>query len=86
MREPWRPQESPDEEAARQEAYRRLSDAARRIGLPLERLGALLARVADNERETRRFLAERVYQVTDAELDELLRRRIADLRADDSDA
>lgn len=65
--------ESPEE---RQRAYERLAAAARRAGMPLERLNAALRRVAHNERETRRFLAEEVYGVTDEELDALVRSRL----------
>jgi len=82
-REPWHPGETPDEQAARREAYERLSAAARRVGLPLERLGDLLRQVAHNESETRRFLSEEVYGVPDALLDDLLRLRLADLPGDD---
>lgn len=82
-REPWHPGETPDEQAARREAYERLSAAARRVGLPLERLGDLLRQVAHNESETRRFLSEEVYGVPDALLDDLLRLRLADLPEDD---
>lgn len=78
-REPWDPGETPDEQAARREAYERLSAAARRIGLPLERLSGLLRQVAHNEAETRRFLAEEVYGVPDPLLDDLLRVRLEDL-------
>jgi hypothetical protein len=80
MREPWEPGETEEEQAARREAYRRLSEAARRVGLPLERLGRMLREVAHNEAETRRFLAEEVYDVPDVLLDDLLRVRLADLR------
>jgi 8-oxo-dGTP pyrophosphatase MutT (NUDIX family) len=77
--EPWQPGETPEEQAARREAYERLSAAARRVGLPLERLGDLLRQVANNETETRRFLSEQVYGVPDALLDDLLRVRLEDL-------
>lgn len=78
-REPWQPGETPEEQAARREAYARLSAAARRVGLPLEQLGGLLRQVAHNEAETRRFLAEEVYGVPDDMLDDLLRVHLADL-------
>jgi 8-oxo-dGTP pyrophosphatase MutT (NUDIX family) len=78
-REPWQPGETPDEQAARREAYERLSAAARRVGLPLERLSSLLRQVAHNEAETRRFLADEVYGVPDPLLDDLLRVRLQDL-------
>jgi 8-oxo-dGTP pyrophosphatase MutT (NUDIX family) len=78
-REPWHPGETPDEQAARREAYERLSAAARRVGLPLERLSSLLRQVAHNESETRRFLADEVYGVPDPLLDDLLRVRLQDL-------
>lgn len=80
MREPWEPGETPREQSARREAYQRLVDAARRVGLPLERLGGLLRQVTTNETETRRFLAEEVYGVPDELLDDLLRVHLADLR------
>ena len=79
MREPWQPGETPEEQAARREAYARLSAAARRVGVPLERLGGLLRQVAHNETETRRFLSTEVYGVPDDALDDLLRVRLADL-------
>ncbi|HEU0300823.1 MAG TPA: hypothetical protein VFR37_15280, partial [Longimicrobium sp.] len=83
-RQPWEPGETPDEQAARREAYERLSAAARRVGLSLDRLGDLLRQVSTNESETRRFLAQ-VYDVPDEFLDDLLRVRMKDLpREDDS--
>lgn len=81
-REPWQPGETPEEQAARAEAYARLSAAARRVGVPLERLGSLLRIVARNEAETRRFLADEVYGVNDDMLDDLLRVRLQDLAED----
>jgi hypothetical protein len=83
MREPWQPGETPEEQAARREAYRRLVDAARRVGLPLERLAGMLRQVARNEETTRRFLASEVYGVPDPLLDDLIRVRLADLARDD---
>ena len=82
MREPWKAGESPEEQAARREAYERLARAARRVGVPLERLGELLHQVAVNEAATRRFLAEEVYDVPDTLLDDLVRVRLADLARD----
>jgi 8-oxo-dGTP pyrophosphatase MutT (NUDIX family) len=79
MREPWDPGETPDEQAARREAYERLSAAARRVGLSMERLSDVLRQVTRNEEETRRFLADEVYGVPDTLLDDLLRVRLADL-------
>lgn len=79
MRQPWEPGESPEEQAARREAYQRLVDAARRVGLPLERLGSALREVARNETETRRFLTEEVYGVPDDLLDDMVRLRLAEL-------
>jgi len=79
MRQPWEPGETPEEQQARREAYQRLVDAARRVGLPLERLGSALREVARNETETRRFLAEEVYGVPDELLDDMVRVRLADL-------
>jgi hypothetical protein len=79
MNLPWHPGDTPEEEAARRDALRRLNEAARRGGLPLERLAALLRQVAHNETETRRFLADEVYGVPDEHLDELVRVRLADL-------
>ncbi|HEU0016617.1 MAG TPA: hypothetical protein VFQ45_23245 [Longimicrobium sp.] len=81
--EGWRPGETPEEQAARREAYRRLAEAARRVGLPLERLASLVRQVAANEEETRRFLSRHVYGVPDEHLDEYLRVRLADLRQDE---
>jgi hypothetical protein len=82
MAEPWQPGETPEERAARAEAYRRLRAAAARAGMSLERLGALLRQVATNEAETRRFLAERVYGVPDDLLDDLVRVRLSGLDDD----
>lgn len=77
--EPWQPGETPEEEEARREAYRRLVSAAGRVGLSLEVLARLLRAVAQNEAETRIFLAREVYDVPDEWLDELLRARLAAL-------
>lgn len=63
----------------REEAYQRLVAAARRAGLPLERLHDLLSQVAHNEAETRRFLSTEVYGVPDELLDDLVRVRLRDL-------
>jgi hypothetical protein len=78
-REPWDPGETPDEQDARRQAYERLSAAARRVGLSMERLSDLLRQVTTNEAETRRFLAEEVYGVPDTLLDDMVRLRMADL-------
>ncbi len=80
MREPWQPGETPEEQAARREAYQRLADAARRVGLPREQLADVLRQLASNEAETRRFLAEEVYGVPDELLDDLIRVHLADLQ------
>ncbi len=82
VRQPWESGETPDEQAARREAYERLSAAARRVGLSLDRLGELLRQVSTNESETRRFLAQ-VYGVPDELLDDLLRVRMQDLPRED---
>ncbi|CAN5899999.1 hypothetical protein BH23GEM7_BH23GEM7_32750 [soil metagenome] len=79
MREPWHPGETPEEQAARREAYQRLADAARRVGLPLDHLSNLLRQVTTNESETRRFLSEQVYGVPDELLDDLVRVYLKDL-------
>lgn len=76
---PWNAGETPEERAAREAAYERLAAAARRTGTTIERLYDLLRQVATNEAETRRFLAEEVYDVPDAHLDELVRVRLKDL-------
>lgn len=76
MAEPWHAGDTPDEREARAEAYRRLADAARRVGVSLEQLSGMLREVAHNEAETRRFLAERVYGVPDDLLDDLVRVRM----------
>jgi 8-oxo-dGTP pyrophosphatase MutT (NUDIX family) len=78
-REPWGPGETPEEQAARREAYERLAGAAKRVGMSMERLGEMLRQLLDNETETRRFLAEEVYGVPDEVLDDLLRIRLGDL-------
>ncbi len=82
-REPWEPGETPEEQEARREAYRRLAEAARRVGMPLERLGSMLREVARNETETRRFLADEVYGVPDDLLDDLVRVRLDGLAGED---
>ncbi len=79
MREPWHPGETPEEQAARREAYQRLADAARRVGLPLDHLSNRLRQVTTNESETRRFLSEQVYGVPDELLDDLVRVHLKDL-------
>lgn len=79
MTEPWHPGETPEEQAARREAYQRLVDAAGRIGVPLQHLRDGLRQVAHNEAETRRFLAEDVYGVPDDLLDDMVRIRFAEL-------
>jgi hypothetical protein len=76
---PWGPGDTPEEARARREAYRRLADAARRVGVDLEKLHLLLSTVAANEVATRRFLSEEVYHVPDDLLDELIRVRTHDL-------
>jgi hypothetical protein len=78
MRPPWSPGETPEEQKARREAYERLAAASRRVGFTLERLHEMLAKVAANEIETRRFLADEVYRVDDDLLDDLLRVRMAE--------
>ena len=82
MAEPWQPGETPEEQAARREAYQRLVDAARRVGVPLDRLARAIGEVARNEAETRRFLTEEVYGVPDDLLDDLVRVRLKDLPRD----
>ena len=79
MSQPWTPGETPDEQAARREAYERLAGAARRVGMSLDRLGHLLRQLLKSEVETRRFLAEEVYGVPDEALDDLLRIRLGEL-------
>lgn len=79
MDQPWPPGETPAEEKARKEAYERLTNAARRMDVPLERLAGLLRQVARNETETRRFLTDEVYGVPDTLLDDLVRVRLAQL-------
>ena len=79
MREPWHPGETPEEQAARQAAYQRLAEAARRVGLSADRLAHALRQVTQNETETRRFLSEEVYGVPDDLLDDLVRVRLAGL-------
>lgn len=77
--EPWPQSDDPTEQEARREAYQRLSGAAHRVGVPLEQLASLLRQVAHNEEETRRFLADEVYNVPDELLDDLVRVRLHDL-------
>ena len=78
VREPWFEGESNEERQARRDAYERLAGAAGRLGLPLERLAAMLRQLHANEAETRRFLAE-IYRVPDDSLDDYLRVRLKDL-------
>jgi hypothetical protein len=82
--QPWHPGETPDERAARREAYQRLVDAARRVGMSVDRLGGLLRKVGSNEEETRRFLSNEVYGVPDDLLDDLVRVRLKDLTREES--
>ncbi|MBW3629804.1 MAG: cyclodeaminase/cyclohydrolase family protein [Gemmatimonadetes bacterium] len=84
MAEPWHPGETPEEQAARRAAYQRLVDAARRVGVPLERLARAIEKVARNETETRRFLSDEVYGVPDDLLDDLVRVRLNVLRGRDT--
>lgn len=84
-REPWGPGETPEEQAARREAYERLAGAAKRVGMSMERLGEMLRQLLDNETETRRFLAEEVYGVPDEVLDDLLRIRLGDLAEEEGE-
>ena len=81
----WNPGETPEERAKRAAAYERLAAAARRTGTSIERLYGLLRQVANNEVETRRFLAEEVYGVPDSHLDELVRVRLEDLAREEQD-
>ncbi len=76
---PWSPGETPEEKAARREAYQRLVNAARRVGMSVNQLGGLLKQVNTNEEETRRFLSSEVYGVPDDLLDDLVRVRLKDL-------
>jgi rubrerythrin len=78
VREPWFEGETPEERKERREAYERIAKSASRLGLPLERLAALLRQLAANEAETRRFLSE-IYHVPDDSLDDYLRLRMKDL-------
>lgn len=78
VKQPWEPGETQDEQDARRQAYERLSSAARRVGLSLERLSDVLRQVTTNETETRRFLADEVYGVPDEHLDDFLRVRMED--------
>ena len=81
VREPWFEGETPEERQARREAYERIAGSAARLGLPLERLAALLRQLHANEEETRRFLGE-IYRVPDDSLDDYLRLRMKDLETD----
>jgi hypothetical protein len=81
VREPWFEGETPEERQVRRESYERIAKSASRLGLPLERLAALLRQLHANEAETRRFLAE-IYRVPDDSLDDYLRLRMKDLDDD----
>lgn len=85
MHHPWEPGNTPEEAEARRAAYQRLLAAARRVGMPHQRLASLLSQVAANEEQTRRFLADQVYHVPDQLLDDLLRVRLSDLAAGKGD-
>lgn len=85
MHHPWEPGNTPEEAEARRAAYQRLLAAARRVGMPHQRLASLLSQVATNEEQTRRFLADQVYHVPDQLLDDLLRVRLSDLAAGKGD-
>jgi len=85
VREPWFEGESNEERQARRDAYERLAGAAGRLGLPLERLAAMLRQLHANEAETRRFLAE-IYRVPDDSLDDYLRVRMKDLDREEGGA
>ncbi|MBV9109534.1 MAG: hypothetical protein JO306_09025 [Gemmatimonadetes bacterium] len=85
VREPWFEGESNEERQARRDAYERLAGAAGRLGLPLERLAAMLRQLHANEAETRRFLAE-IYHVPDDSLDDYLRVRLKDLDREEGGA
>lgn len=79
MREPWDAGETPEEQAARKEAYRRLADAARRVGLSVDSLADMMRQVTHNEVETRQFLSREVYGVPDEQLDAMMRARLDSL-------
>ncbi|HET7274573.1 MAG TPA: hypothetical protein VFI91_05310 [Longimicrobiaceae bacterium] len=79
MAEPWPPGETPEEQAERVAAYERLTRAARRADLPLEKLAGMLRQITANEAEARRFLTEEVYGVSDELLDDLVRVRLEQL-------
>jgi hypothetical protein len=83
VREPWFEGETNEERAARREAYERLAASAHRMGMPIERLGALLRQLQSNEEETRAFLGD-IYHVPDHSLDDFLRLRLKDLDSDDA--
>jgi hypothetical protein len=85
VREPWFEGESNEERQARRDAYERLAGAAGRLGLPLERLAAMLRQLQSNETETRRFLTE-MYRVPDDSLDDYLRVRMKDLEREEGGA
>ncbi|CAN5818081.1 hypothetical protein BH23GEM6_BH23GEM6_08460 [soil metagenome] len=82
MTQPWKPGEDPEEQRARREAYQRLVDAARRVGVPVDQLGGMLRQVNRNEEETRSFLSKEVYGVPDDLLDDLVRVRLKDLASE----
>jgi hypothetical protein len=82
VREPWFEGETNDERQARREAYERLAASAQRMGLPIERLGALLRQLQSNEEETRKFLGD-IYHVPDHSLDDFLRLRLKDLEREE---
>jgi hypothetical protein len=79
VREPWFEGETPEERQARRDAYERIAGSASRLGLPLERLAAMLRQLHANEEETRRFLSE-IYHVPDDSLDDYVRIRLKDLK------
>ena len=84
VREPWFEGETNEERQARRDAYERLAGSAARLGLPLERLAAMLRQLQANESETRRFLAD-IYHVPDHSLDDFLRLRMKDLEREEGE-
>jgi hypothetical protein len=48
VREPWFEGETPEERQARRDAYERIAGSASRLGLPLERLAAMLRQLHAN--------------------------------------
>lgn len=71
------------------EQHRRMLEGLQQVAgsgsMIISRFAADVRQLIENGVETRRLLAEQVYRIPDAWLDEVVRVRIADLEADEDD-